>query len=395
MATYNLAAADLLTLLGSTLSPQTEQAVLESLSSAFGSSFLSGISNIVTAAGPSDTSTSGNGYSSTTLPAGTQLFVVTTPNSTDITGSSYDSTTAGNQSTGTYMNVVSPGGVAMLAGDQSVTVADQNTGGVPDTLLGGAGREKLVSALGSNVLIGGSGLNTLVGGAGADRLIGGAHSRLVAGSGPNLLMSSTVPGGHDTLVGGTGADLLIAQGGNNRLVAGTGFNTLLGGPGNDTIIGGGHTDISLGSGNSRVVESVAGAMDTVTAGSGHDTVVLAYGTANLAVSVVGSTGSLRMADLAGSNTITGGAGSDTVVLSSLVSGVSQTNTSNQTITAGSASGGIRIVTNEAYSNYSIATAPGGGNTVTFSDTGQTLTINDASGLNVTLVFGSGHTPVKV
>ena len=398
MATYNLAASDLITLLQSTDQTQTGRAILESVVSAFSSAFPFSNTSVQQTNGPANTVPAGYASAaSDTIGAGVQLELITLPTSTSITGSLFPTPAVGTETSASTISLTSLGGVVIGAGDQFVVVSDKNTGPTADTLIGGAGKEKLISAGGANVLVAGPGANSLLGGAGADTLIGGGASRLVAGTGANILKSSTLASGHDSLLGGAGADLLVSQAGNNRLVAGSGTNTLQGGSGNDTLISGGRTTFQVGSGATRILESVAGARDTIFAGSGNDTVVLSYGTANLgAVIVGGSSGTLRVAALAGSNTILGGSGtSDTVLLSTVATGnVTLSNASNQTIAAG-AGGTIRVVTNEAYSNYSLATTPSGTNIVTFSDTHQVLTINDSSGTSVTLVFGSGHASVKI
>ncbi len=410
MATYNLAASDLITLLNSTVTNQTGRLILETLLGDPAAGFPFDKTGVNTTNGPSDTTSptfpvtgfdivpgmatdSGGAYT-------VALELITVPGSTTLTGSPFTVGAVGAETINTPINITTAGGLVVAAGDQYVAVIDHNTGTAADTMVGGAGLERLVSGSGSNVLIGGSGANTLIGGSGADTLIGGGTSRLVAGSGANVLMSSTLSSGHDTLLGGTGPDLLMVQGGNNRLIAGNGANTLVGGSGHDTLISGGNTNIMMGSGNARVVESLSGAHDTITAGSGSDTVVMAYGKTGVGNSILGSTGGLRIVDLSGSNTIVGGAGADTIVLtgtftpngSTVTSAVS--NTADQTITAGT--GGVRIVTNESFMNYSLSTAAGGVYTVNFTDTNQTLTINDKTGTSVTLVFaGDGHTPVTI
>jgi Ca2+-binding RTX toxin-like protein len=403
MATYNLAASDLITLLNSTVTTQTGRAILESIESAFNSAFPFANTSVQTSNGPADTVPGGYKIDySATVAAGTQLELIALPGSTSVTGATYTTVSAGTETVKTAFTINTSGGVVIGAGDQYVGLTDYNSSTTADTLIGGAYWERLVSGSGNNVLVGGTGLNSLVGGSGADTLIGGGKSHLQAGSGANVLMSSTLSTGSDDLTGSTGPDKLIAQAGNNRLVAGNGANTLVGGSGHDTLVSGGQTTFQINSGATRVVESVNGAHDTIFAGSGSDTVLLSYGTSNEAASIVGSSGELRIIDLSGSNTIVGGSGSDTVVLSSSVySGLdtmtnshpSQTNTSNQTITAGT--GGVRVITDEsgAVGSYTESQS-GSAYTVKFADSGQTLTINDTTGNSVKIVFSNGsHTTV--
>ena len=79
--------------------------------------------------------------------------------------------------------------------------------GLSDTVVGGAGNDRLFGMSGDDVVLGGSGQDTLYGNNGADTIFG--------------------DGGNDTLSGGAGAD---------TLVGGTGTNTLDGGDGVDTAV---------------------------------------------------------------------------------------------------------------------------------------------------------------
>ena len=396
MATYNLSAADLITLLNSTTTTTTGKAILDSVSSAFPSAFPFGTTSVQTDTGPADTVPGGYTVTSNdTVPAGTQLELITVPGSTTLSGSSFTAGTSGTslQSAITPITLTTSGGVVIGAGDQYVSVLDSNTGSTADTLIGGAYLEKLLSLAGNNKLVAGSGYNTLQGGSGSDSLYGGGLSVLNSGSGANLLTSSSLSGGHDILRGGTGADTLTAIAGNNVLTAGTGANTLISGSGHDTLRGGGNTYMQLGSGATRVVESVASSHDTIIGGTGSDTVKFDLNLAGVGTSLVGGLGGLRIVDESGANTIQGGIGGDTVLLSNFFGqNPTVSNTANQTITAGS--GGVRIVTDESQSYYGV-TQTGSTYNVTFSDSGQKLTINDTSGTGVTLVFGNGTSHVTI
>lgn len=393
MATYNLTATDLITLLNSTVTTPTGKAILDSVSSAFDTAFPFGNTSVQTTTGPADTAPSTYAITyNDTVAAGVQLDLIVVPGSTAVTGAPFTAGQAGTsmQTAITPITLTTAGGVVLAAGDQFTSLLDKNMGTAADTLIGGAYQEKLFSLSGNNVLVGGTGANTLQGGSGQDTLIGGGMSILQSGSsgtGAAVLKSSTMAGGHDTLRGGAGADSLQAQDGDNRLLAGTGANTLVGGSGHDTLIGGHNTFIKLNDGATRVVESIAGAHDTILAGSGSDTVVFATGLTGIGASISGSTGGLRVVDASGSNTIQGGLGGDTVLLANFFGqNPTVSNTANQTITAGT--GGVRIVTAESSANYAV-TQTGSTYNVQFSDSGQKLTINDASGSGVTIVFGDG------
>ena len=398
MSTYNLAASDLITLLNSTVTSPTAGVILSTLLNQFPDALLIGTTGVNTTNGPSDVTDAHfpiNQYDSV-AGSGIELELITVPTST-ISGTTFVPGVAGTtvQTGITPMNISTAGGVVIGAGDQFVAVLDYNSGSKADTLIGGAYKERLISVTGNNRLVGGSGANTLIGGSGTDTLVGGGHSRLLAGLGANILMSSTLSSGHDTLIGGVGAVQLIAQAGDNRLIGGPGANTLTGGTGLDTLIGGGQSAIVLTTGASRVVESISGSRDTISAGSGADTVKMFFGTTNVATSIVGSTGGLRILDLAGSNTIQGGAGADTVLLGGAFGpgGATVSNIADQTITAGT--GGVRIVTTESFANFSSVSAAGGAYTVKFADTNQTLSIHDTSGTSVTIVFGDGSPAVHI
>ncbi len=373
MATYQLNAADLLTLLASTTVASTDALIQKTL---LDEGLLTGpITNLVGVQtnGPIGGVPAGNDV---TIATGTKLEILTIANSTADSSATYTQpTTPGPSTPVTIFDFTSPGGVVIASGDQATTVVDTSTTG-GDTLLGGAGSEKLHTTTGANLLIAGAGLNTLIGGAGADTLWGGGMSRLVATSGNTTLIGGTVAGAQDTLVGGQGNDTLSVTEGNNRLVDNFGTNVLYAGSGNDTLIGGGMSNLVAGSGDSRLV---ARGDDTLSGGTGSDTMVATD--AATAVNFVGGSGFDYMFDRPGiGSTIAGGAGGERVVLG---------HTGDDSILSGSGAMSILSLNTvgELVSNSS--TAVGGLHTLTFSD-GQVITINDANS-NITIHFQGGGT----
>ncbi len=234
------------------------------------------------------------------------------------------------------MTVTSQGGLVIGAGDGANWILDQGPGG--DTLVGGAGAEKLQVTQGDNVLIAGGGLNTLIGGTGHDLLIGGGSSLLEAGAGGATLFGGNYfdhaygddqhdggrhrgDGGNDghrgdgrgqggglwgddghggvhfgqtlpmdTLVGGSGDDLIAVSHGDNVIYAGTGHDTIHAGDGADTIYGPsdpGATQamdtIQLGTGNTSIQGGAAGAASIYSGMHGNDTIIGSAGGQSLAL----------------------------------------------------------------------------------------------------------------
>lgn len=216
------------------------------------------------------------------------------------------------------MTLTSHGGVVIASGDGANFILDQGPGG--DTLIGGAGAEKLQVTQGDNELIAGNGLNTLIGGTGHDRLVGGGASLLEAGSGGSTLIGGANfdyyyggdrddrghhraahgdgddrgqrnehgrDDGHkhqhismDTLIGGPGDDLLKVRHGDNAIYAGAGHDTIYAGDGHDTIYGstmpsatGAMDTIYLGTGNTSIQGGAAGAATIYAGMHGNDTII--------------------------------------------------------------------------------------------------------------------------
>jgi Ca2+-binding RTX toxin-like protein len=198
------------------------------------------------------------------------------------------------------------GGVVIAAGDGGNSILDQGPGG--DTLVGGAGADKLQVTQGDNVLIGG-GFETVGGGTGHDFMTGGAsllgpsdfdHGRSGDrgnrgddhdghGNGGDDGGSDDRGHGHhhhgqtfpsDTLIGGSGNDLIEVSHGDNWIYAGTGHDTIYAGDGSDKIFGStiaGATNamdtIYLGTGDASITGGAAGAATIYAGKQGDDTIL--------------------------------------------------------------------------------------------------------------------------
>jgi Ca2+-binding RTX toxin-like protein len=448
MATYNLNAADLITLLASTVQPTTGGSILEALINngefpgPVGATY-----GVETDIGPSGGSVLPD--QNITIPATingfpTQLELITLPTSTAVTGSTFPTPGVGPVTPVTNFTFTSPGGIVIGVGDQAVDVVDKGPGG--DTLVGGAGFERFGVRSGDNLLISGTGQNSLFGGSGDDTLIGGGQSRVQAGTGNQKLVGGTIAGAHDTLIGGSGDDTLTVTEGDNRLIGGTGFNTLMGGSGDDTLIGGGLSSLVAGTGQQKLEGGqTTTAQDTLTGGSGKDVLVAFEGANSLTAgsgqntlrgfggdNTLNGAGATRIVAAGGDETLTAAAGDDTMVLNSptvkvdaffgsgalkfldtLTSGTDTQAGASATITGGlgtsrvflgdtgddsvtSGLGAMRILSSQSADDLisNSSTAAGGTHTLQFKN-GQTIVVNDVNS-NITIHFtgaGGGGTPV--
>ena len=267
-------------------------------------------------------------------------------------------------------------GSSFFGGDGNETFFDGGAGsnrfeggGGNDTMFGGAGRDTMIAGGGDDFLQGGSGNEVMVGGNGHDQLFGGdgrdtmtsgdtlnyldgeggndhlfgigSDNTLKGGDGKDYLEASgtghQLSGGvgNDTLVAG-GGSVLHGDGGKDKLTATTGSNSLFGDTGNDTLWAGtGNDTLSGGGGNDLLITNPNGTAETQTAmfgGGGDD--------------------SFEITSHDGDSAINGGTGTDVVFFDDRTFGSADIQTS------------------------------GGTTTVTFSDTGQEVTVTSVE----TLVF---------
>jgi Ca2+-binding RTX toxin-like protein len=382
MPTYNLDAADLITLLRSTDQLTTDGQILEALiqNGEFPGP-ISSLYHVETDIGPSGGSSLPT--QDDVIASGAELELITLPTSTAVTGSPFPAPTIGSASPVTAFNFVSPGGVVIGVGDQAVDVTDFGAG--HDTLVGGAGYERLAVTGGPNLLVGGAGYNTLMGGVGDDTLIGGGRSRLVAGAGNNSLLGGALAGAQDTLVGGSGKDLLRVTEGDNRLVGGSGANSLYGGSGEDSLVGGASNSLIAGAGNNRLVAGAGS--ETLVGGGGNDSLVATSAASQLQVTF--GSGSTRFVDRFASGMDTQAGASATIAAGAGASRVILGDTGTDSITSGF--GAMSILSTQTAGNLvsNSSTSPGGAHTLTFQD-GQTIVVGDFNS-NITIHFQGGGT----
>jgi len=377
MGTYSLHAADLLTLLASTVTPGTESEVLQVLiKDGLFPLVNSDVTKVETHLGPSASGPQPPPVNNFTVTPGEKVELITLPTSTSDPSQPFPPPPVGTGAPTVFNFTNTTPGVVFIAGDQNVTLNDFGSGG--DTLIGGAGFERLHTASGANVLMAGldvNGGNTLVGGSGADTLIGGGHSRLVAGSGNQVLMGGNLANAHDTLVGGSGADLLTVTQGDNRLVAGTGLNTLMGGSGSDTLLGGGKSSLVAGTGDQRLLGGLAnGAADTLIGGSGADNLRVFFG----ANSLVGGTGMNTLRAGSGDDTLVGGGHSRVIADGGNTKLFSSGTNGSDTLIGGS---GMDTITAIAGNNRLVTKT--GNDTVTLGSGNDTLVTSAANDVWVT------------
>jgi len=99
---------------------------------------------------------------------------------------------------------------------------------------------------------------TIVGTPGSDRLVGTGGPDTIAGL-----------GGGDAVIGLSGRDLICSGGGNDRVVAGSAADRVFGGTGADRLLGRGGPDLLAGNPGRDVLKGNAGG-DTLRGGAGFD-----------------------------------------------------------------------------------------------------------------------------
>ena len=183
------------------------------------------------------------------------------------------------------------------------TGADRLLGfGGADTMDGGEGNDSVEGGIGDDILTGGADDDFLLGGVGADTMDGGAGIDTLsyggsAGAVTVDLATGTASGGDSTGDRVTGFENLIGGKGADRLTGSSGANLLSGGIGNDTLTGGGGidwflvgiatdrvTDLGLGGSDVLVVSSGATANATLAASWIATAASVNAGTANLTAS---------------------------------------------------------------------------------------------------------------
>ncbi|MGW0817048.1 calcium-binding protein [Streptomyces viridiviolaceus] len=159
-----------------------------------------------------------------------------------------------------------------------------------DTLYGGNGGDSLDGNDGNDTLDGAGGVDTLRGSGGDDRVDGG--------TGNDFLDESSTPG-NNTLLGGDGDDELLGS---------DGLDTLRGGAGVDSLVGGDSRDHLFGeAGNDRRIDGQNG-NDHLDGGDGDDDLDGSSGDDSL----LGRGGNDTLRGLSGADFLRGGDGNDTL-----------------------------------------------------------------------------------
>ena len=129
-----------------------------------------------------------------------------------------------------------------------------------DTIVGGAGDDKLFGMGGDDVVRGGDGNDSVWGNSGHDEVRGGAGNDIVSGG-----------SGNDRIFGGAGDDKLVGNSGDDDIRGGAGADDISGDSGNDTIAdGAGHDVVRAGSGDDIMIGGAGN--DSYDGQSGFDTI---------------------------------------------------------------------------------------------------------------------------
>lgn len=130
--------------------------------------------------------------------------------------------------------------------------------GLPATIVGTEGNDRLVGTSGRDVIVGLGGNDVILGGEGSDLICGGTGNDTIRGQQKADVISGDA--GHDTIYGNWGADTIVGGAGNDRIDGGFGLDEIDGGPGNNWIRGGNHADRIFGGDGD----------DNIGGGNGHD-----------------------------------------------------------------------------------------------------------------------------
>ncbi|MCP3973543.1 MAG: calcium-binding protein [bacterium] len=184
--------------------------------------------------------------------------------------------------------------------------------GVPATIVGTDGDDKIYGTDGDDVIVGLGGDDELSGRGGDDLICGGSgDDELKGGSGNDTIKggggSDAIYGhdGDDTLLGGSGRDHVTGNQGSDVVSGNRSRDTLQGGAGDDTMRGGPGADL-IGGG---YLDSAASGNDLIYGGSGPDTI---WGGEGNAI-VFGGRGEDRVYGETGDDTLNGGPHDDLLV----------------------------------------------------------------------------------
>ena len=118
------------------------------------------------------------------------------------------------------------------AASQDVPTCD----GVPATIVGTEGNDRINGTSGDDVIVGLGGRDRIAGGAGNDLICGGDGIDIIKGQrGRDRIFGDA---GKDRVFGNSGRDIVDGGTGRDKVFGGGGLDTLTGGPGDDIVNGG-------------------------------------------------------------------------------------------------------------------------------------------------------------
>ncbi|CAN7518314.1 Ig-like domain-containing protein [Phenylobacterium sp. LjRoot219] len=167
------------------------------------------------------------------------------------------------------VTVVKPTG-SLLTGDATNNVINWSGAGA-DTIVGGAGDDRVSGGPNNDVLQGNTGSDRIFSGIGADVVRGGQGNDFVNGNQGNDQLFGDL--GNDSVAGGQGDDFVRGNQGDDVLLGDLGEDVVLGGQGNDVIFGGDGADHLSGDLGDDALTGGAGA-DTFNfiGGAGRDVI---------------------------------------------------------------------------------------------------------------------------
>ena len=115
--------------------------------------------------------------------------------------------------------------------------------GVPATIVGTEGNDRINGTPGDDVIVGLGGRDRIAGGAGNDLICGGEGIDIIKGQrGRDRIFGGP---GKDRVFGNSGRDVVDGGPGRDKVFGGGGLDTITGGPGNDIVNVFGQTDMSV------------------------------------------------------------------------------------------------------------------------------------------------------
>lgn len=137
--------------------------------------------------------------------------------------------------------------ICFLALTTPISLNAQTCEGLPATIVGTTGDDRLLGTSGNDVIVGLEGNDLVEAGDGSDTVCGGAGNDILIGA-----------GGDDRLLGEDGDDDLRGDAGNDTLIGGSGNDGLRGGSDGDQLTGDAGDDVLVGSAGTDACDGVSG-----------------------------------------------------------------------------------------------------------------------------------------